>query len=294
MDENKTEFHVCNEPHKRIENQFIDEKLFLISKVFENSNNAVGITDSRRERFFHNNALNNLFGYAPEELKKIGGGPAIYANKDVAQEVFNTIKEGKAWQGEVEMITKSGRKLIIDLRADAIKDLYGKVIGLIGIHIDITQRKKELDAIQNGKKWFYDLTKYMAVGMYEVNFETGYFKIVNDILCDYTGYTKHELLNIDFYNLLTKDSYETLCERREILNKGGAVSPIVEYSFKTKNGEEMRCFVNNHFIYENGKLKSALGFVQHVVKCNQRESEQQKIWTKPTLQIMKMGPSVLD
>jgi HD-GYP domain-containing protein (c-di-GMP phosphodiesterase class II) len=49
---------------------------------------------------------------------------------------------GGSWSGELEMISKSGRKIPFLLRADAIKDESGKIIGLIGLHTDITERKQ--------------------------------------------------------------------------------------------------------------------------------------------------------
>lgn len=49
---------------------------------------------------------------------------------------------GGSWAGEIEMVSKSGRVFPVDLTADAVKGESGEVIGLIGIHTDITERKQ--------------------------------------------------------------------------------------------------------------------------------------------------------
>jgi signal transduction histidine kinase len=49
--------------------------------------------------------------------------------------------KGDSWRGEVEIKTKSDRIVPISLRADAIKDKTGKIIGVVCICNDITKRK---------------------------------------------------------------------------------------------------------------------------------------------------------
>jgi PAS domain S-box-containing protein len=119
-----------------------EETLLVIKKAVESSSDAIGISDPHGHHFYHNKAFTELFEYTPEELDAAGGGPAVYANNDIAVEVFNAIMGGGSWSGELEMISKSGRKIPFLLRADAIKDESGKIIGLIGLHTDITERKQ--------------------------------------------------------------------------------------------------------------------------------------------------------
>ena len=124
------------------ERKRMEEKLLLISKAVESSSNAIGLSDPQGHHFYHNKAFTKLFEYTPDELESLGGGPAIYADKDIARDVFNAIMKGKSWRGELEMISKSGRKFPVGLRADAIKNEKGEIVGLIGVHTDITERKK--------------------------------------------------------------------------------------------------------------------------------------------------------
>jgi len=123
------------------ERRKMEKELLIIKKAVESSSDSIGISDPQGHHFYHNKAFSELFEYTPEELEAAGGGRAIYANNDIAGEVFNAIMDGGSWSGELEMISKSGRRIPFLLRADAIKDESGKIIGLIGLHTDITERK---------------------------------------------------------------------------------------------------------------------------------------------------------
>ncbi|HOU49912.1 MAG TPA: PAS domain S-box protein [Smithella sp.] len=119
-----------------------EEMLRLISKAVESSSDAIGIADAQGNHFYQNQAFTELFGYTVDELKDAGVQQKIYADQNVAREIFATIMKGESWGGEVEDITKTGRRITVLLRADAIKDDQGKIIGLLAINTDITERKK--------------------------------------------------------------------------------------------------------------------------------------------------------
>jgi len=119
-----------------------EEMLRLISKAVESSGDAIGIADARGNHFYQNQAFTELFGYTLDELKDGGVQEKIYGDQNVARDVFSTIMKGNSWSGEIEDITKSGRRITVLLRADAIKDDQGNIIGLLAINTDITDRKK--------------------------------------------------------------------------------------------------------------------------------------------------------
>ncbi|PKN38189.1 MAG: hypothetical protein CVU62_04850 [Deltaproteobacteria bacterium HGW-Deltaproteobacteria-2] len=143
-----------------------EEELFLIKKAVEDSSDAIGVSDPQGHHFYQNKAFSDLFEYATaEELEAAGGGPAAFANKDTASEVFESIMSGNSWQGEITMISKSGRKFPVQIRADAIKDEAGKIIGLIGIHTDITERKLAEEALKRSEEDFRSLFEQSIDGI---------------------------------------------------------------------------------------------------------------------------------
>jgi len=124
-----------------------EEALIRIQKAVESSSDAIGMSDPQGCHFYHNKAFHDLFEYSVEELNKPLAPVVIYADPNVGREVFETIMQGNPWVGEIIMVAKSGRRFPVFLRADAVKDDNGNIIGLIGIHTDITERKRAEEAL---------------------------------------------------------------------------------------------------------------------------------------------------
>ncbi len=118
------------------------EELLRISTAVEGSSDAIGMSDPQGRHCYQNRAFANLFEYTAKELDAAGGGAAVYSDKSTAQEIFKKITSGGSWIGETQMVSKGGRTFPVFLRADAIKDDAGNIIGLIGVHTDITVQKR--------------------------------------------------------------------------------------------------------------------------------------------------------
>jgi len=126
----------------------MENQLIYVMKAVEAASDAIGISDAMGRHFYQNKAFSDLYGYATaEELELAGGGPATVKDPEVAEEMFDNIMHGKSWAGELEVVTKSGRVFTAFERADAIKNNEGKIIGLIGIITDVTERKKTEEAL---------------------------------------------------------------------------------------------------------------------------------------------------
>ena len=124
------------------EHRRTEEALIRIRKAVESSGEAISISNPQGSHFYQNKAFLHLFEYSVEELNKPLAPIVIYADPEVGREVFETIMQGDPWVGETIMVAKSGRSFPVFLRADAVKDCDGAIIGLIGIHTDITERKR--------------------------------------------------------------------------------------------------------------------------------------------------------
>lgn len=111
--------------------------LVQFKTAVDHSSDAVGISTPDGRHWYQNEAFDHLFGDIGEDPRS-----TIYADKAIGRDVFTTIMAGGQWTGEVKMIGKDGRILDILLRAYAIKDQNGQIMGLVGTHTDITQRKR--------------------------------------------------------------------------------------------------------------------------------------------------------
>ncbi len=174
-----------------------EETLLRINKAVESSGEAICMSDPQGHHFYHNKAFTEFFEYTIEEVQAAGGGTAVYVNKDVGRKVFDTTMGGGTWNGEVEMLSKSGRKFIVLLRADSIKDENGIIVGLVGIHADITERKHAEESL----KFFRMMIDKSQDAIELIDVETARFIDVNEKASIDLGYSRDELLSMSVFDI---------------------------------------------------------------------------------------------
>lgn len=118
------------------------EAMTRIYQAIDNSSDAIAVYDHTLRNVYYNKTFLDLFGFTMEELDHIGGVERLYADQDQGHEIHKYLSEGKSWKGELKAITKGGKTLPLALRADAVRDENGAVVGRIGIYRDMTSWKK--------------------------------------------------------------------------------------------------------------------------------------------------------
>ncbi|MBD1936703.1 PAS domain S-box protein [Microcoleus sp. FACHB-68] len=169
-----------------------EAQLIRISQAVESATDAINIADITTQHIYQNPAFQELFGYRIDELFALGGASVLFCDKAVANEVFETISHGGFWSGEVKMQNRQGKILDILLRAYAIKDNSGQMIGLVSVHTDISDRKRTLEALQEREMRFRTLTETVTAAIFIS--QGTQLRYVNSAAEELTGYTREELL----------------------------------------------------------------------------------------------------
>ena len=138
LEQRVLEFEKADSKRKRAE-----EKLRIFMESVNNSSDAVGMSTPEGKHYYQNKAFDELFGPVDENPPE-----SLYVDPAVGHEVFRAIMAGGQWSGEVQMYAKDRRILDILLRAYANKDKSGHITSLLGIHTDITERKRAEETIK--------------------------------------------------------------------------------------------------------------------------------------------------
>lgn len=89
-------------------------------------------------------------------------------------------------------------------------------------------------------------------GIYEIDFINLKFTTVNDVMCEYTGYTKEELLSMNPFDILSEESKLHFSERLRNGFSGKSFPESHEFKIKGKNGREYWSIISAKYKYENG------------------------------------------
>jgi len=125
-----------------------EDDLKLADMVYQNSSEAMMITNVDNEIVAINPALSDITGYSEDEL--IGKDPKIFSSGKQShqfyQSMWEELKLTGSWQGEIWNTKKNGVDYTEWISINTIYDDYGKVFRRIALFSDITE-KKEADEL---------------------------------------------------------------------------------------------------------------------------------------------------
>jgi PAS domain S-box-containing protein len=246
-------------------------RLLQIQAAVESASDAIGISDAQGRHFYQNKALTEMFGYgSAEELEAAGGGPAVVHDPTVAKDMFDTIRSGGSWSGELKLVTKDRRVFDAFERADAIKDEVGNVVGLIGVITDFTERKRAEEALRQSEERLRTLFENATVGIYRTT-PAGRIEMANTALVRMMGYesfealAEHNLDEVDFGPQYLRSAF------REALEQQGQIQGL-EAAWSRRDGsslfvrESARCVRD-----ETGAVLCYEGIVEEITERKRAE-----------------------
>ncbi|MBL7074555.1 PAS domain S-box protein [candidate division KSB1 bacterium] len=255
-----------------IERKRAEEALRRLGWAVESASDAIGMADVAGKSIYHNEAFVELFGYTVDELNTAGGPPAVYTDPDAAREVFDTITRGSSWSGEVEMQTRTGREVVVFLRADCVKDDDGKITGLVGIHTDITERKRAEEKLREREEKYRTLTENINVGVYRNTGPTGKFIEGNPAIVKMFGYDSRE----EFLSINVADLYQNSEDRKKFNEKMLKDGFVRSEELRLKKKDET-FFIGSVSVVavkdEKGKVKYYDGIIEDITERKRAEEE---------------------
>ena len=120
------------------------EEVRLAASVFENSPEAIVITDAQGRIVRTNRAFTEITGYPPEEVA--GRNPLLLASGRQGPEFYTAMQRSLeltgAWRGEIWNRRRSAEIYPGWLSITTVKDADGRVIQYVGTFSDLTERKR--------------------------------------------------------------------------------------------------------------------------------------------------------
>ena len=128
-------------------------------------------------------------------------------------------------------------------------------------------------ALRESEAKYRQLVEVGPAGIYELDLTTYNFLSVNDVMCEYMGYTKEEFLGMKVWDVLTEESLKKNLDRYDKMLRGESVPDIAEYEILTKDGREICILVNSNVEYENDIPVKATVVCQNITERKLLEQE---------------------
>jgi PAS domain S-box-containing protein/putative nucleotidyltransferase with HDIG domain len=217
--------------------------------IFEHAPDGLYISDLAGTFVDGNRAAERLTGYRREEL--IGQSflkLKLLSSKDILQAAkllaLNALR--KATGPDVfTLVRKDGTTVPVEITTYPV-EIKGKTL-VLGVARDISERLRSERALRASEAKYKLLFSHAPTAIYDVDFRTGRFLAVNDVMCAKLGYTEDELLSTKFSDILSPASLKAWAERWARLQAGEPVPENPEYEVKTKDGRLLWASVNVHY-----------------------------------------------
>jgi PAS domain S-box-containing protein len=181
-----------------------------LKALIENTPDIISRFDRDFRYIYVNSAVELATGVPPEGFigktnRELGmSGDLVCHWESVVRQVIETGQENVV---EFQFPTLNGLKYYQSrLVAEFTKD--GFINSVLGISRDITGLKQVEEALRNSEQRFRATFNQAAVGIAQVEMN-GQWRLVNQKLCDITGYTREELLERTFQDITHPDDLNT-------------------------------------------------------------------------------------
>ena len=152
-DQKKSREELTEELSRTLDEGGADEARML-SALLNAVEQAVIATDPKGKIIFWNRQAEKLYGWTAEEAvgRNVVEVTPAESSGQQASEIMSSLGEGRAWSGEFPVRRRDGTTFPALVTDTPIHDAAGKLIGVVGLSTDITERKRAEQALRDAEQ----------------------------------------------------------------------------------------------------------------------------------------------
>ncbi|WP_299978050.1 PAS domain-containing protein [Desulfobacula sp.] len=214
----------------------------FIENVLENIIESIVITDLDGYLVYFNKYSEQMFEFKSQEV--LNQHIAILGGKN--PNVLHLIREGKIFNDEITLKTKSGRHFPAHVRNVPLRDDQDRPVAMVGVARDLTREKEKQridDKMARLKEFNENLIESLNDGIQIINFE-GNIEFVNKQLANVLGYEPDDLVGKHYTKIVTIEDrpiFQNLIDSPT----DSKVKATFETSFISKSGKKIPFFVGS-------------------------------------------------
>jgi len=247
-----------------------------LQAVFDSVRDGIVLFDLTGRLMAVNKRVLEVGGYTADELAGRSFDQLdMFGPQDIAKmvSIFAPVLSGdEAPLLELEVVTKSGQRLMLDVRVTPLKR-DNDVIGAIAVLRDTTERKRAVELLQVSEQRNRLLVENANEGI--VVSQDGLVKFANQKtleMMESLGYTEDEVHSRPFAEFIHPEDRQRVLEANERRLTGGASDHVYQFRAVGKNGETKWIELNAAYLPWEGK-PGVLVFLNDVTERRQAEAE---------------------
>jgi len=256
---------------KESEERFRELAEMLPEAVFE-TDWELNLTYANRQAF-------ELFGYTEDDLKRGLFGLDMFVPEDrprLEESIDRRLKGESTGRTEYRALKKDGTTFPIMFHASSIKE-GGKLAGLRGIVIDITEIKRSEDILKREKERAETYLNIAGVIIVALD-SRGMVTMINRKGCEILGYSESDIVGKSWFeNFLPRKESGAVRDFFETLLEGG-IDEAHENLVLTSRGEERLIAWHNTTLYgSEGKVSGLLSSGEDITDTRRAELEKAEL-----------------
>lgn len=206
--------------------------------VIETINDAYFETDLKGNLTFINQSFLDQFARPQEEF--LGLNYREFTDEENARLLFQAFHEvyrtGRPARGIRHEVISRGRKIgTFEVSVSAIRDASGDIMGFRGISRNISDLIEIQKALQDSEERYRTIVETMQEGYYE-NDLAGNLTFVNQAMADFLGYSKEEMIGMNYRDYTPAESQKAVLEGFKELYRTGKTKTL-HYEMRHKDGK---------------------------------------------------------
>ena len=142
---------------------------------------------------------------------------------------------------------------------------------------EIVERKRTEALFRQSEEKYRELVNHAPAGIFEVDIQKSRFLSVNDVICEYTGYSRKEILELNPTEIFKTDSQNLFVETQQKIFRGQALPEIQEYIIQCADGSELWVILNSKLSSDPARANRITYVVHDISKLKRAEEEKKKL-----------------
>ena len=179
-----------------------------LSKTLASSPDSITVTDLNGIIVECNQATLDMHGFSSRQDLIGKKAFELIAKKDhqkAEENLAKTLEQDVVKDVEYTMLTRDGREFPGELSAAIIRDATGNPAGFVASVRDITGRKKAENALKESEERYKAIFEGAGDGFLAADIKTNKFVFANPKICEMTGYSLKELLELNVNDIHPKE-----------------------------------------------------------------------------------------